>query len=235
MNIAKRTRRSAFIILTLAGYVSSVLLASPAVAQNAQLNPSVLTTIRVAPPAPVFNDDERRAELVARRARVAKEIGSTGVLVLFSAEPRIYTNDVDYEYRQENNFYYLTHLKQQGATLVLLPGNPPQREILFLPRRNPARETWDGYMYSPEQAQRLSGVAEIWDAREFQPFADALRARTLYRPKPENVLLTGGNTGDAAKPVAEFQNALMKGERRNTGATQNDLALLSAGSATRSR
>ncbi len=200
-------------------------LPSVRAAQNAQTPPSVLTTIRIAPPAPVFNDDERRAELVARRARVAQEIGDTGVLVMFSAEPRIYTNDVDYEYRQENNLYYLTHLKQQNATLVLMPGSAT-REILFLPRRNPARETWDGYMYSPEEARQLSGVAEIWDAREFQPFAEALRARTLYRPKPENVLLTAtSGASDASKPAPEFASALMKGARRNTGAPQNDLSL----------
>ncbi|MGH9902344.1 MAG: aminopeptidase P N-terminal domain-containing protein, partial [Pyrinomonadaceae bacterium] len=65
------------------------------------------TAIRLTPPAPVFDDNARRSELAERRARVAKQIGPQGVLVMFSAEPRIYTNDVDYEYRQENNLYYL--------------------------------------------------------------------------------------------------------------------------------
>ena len=40
-------------------------------------------------------------------------------MVLFSAEPKLYTNDVDYVFRQENNLYYLTNLKQAGATLVI--------------------------------------------------------------------------------------------------------------------
>ena len=145
--------------------------------------------IRVAPPAPVFPDEERQAELKARRERVMKEVGPKGLAVLFSAEPRLYTNDVDYEFRQENNLFYLTHLNQQGATLVLVPGSTGLREILFLPRRNPAREAWDGYMYSAEDARRLSGVGEIWDAREFEPFVKAVRARQPYRPAAERVLL----------------------------------------------
>jgi Xaa-Pro aminopeptidase len=148
--------------------------------------------IRVAPPAPVFNDEERRAELAARRAKVAAEVGPNGVAVLFSAEPRLYTNDVDYEFRQENNLFYLTHLNQRNATLVIAPGASGPREILFLPRRNPARETWDGYMYSPEDAQKLSGVTEIWDAAEFDSFVKAVQGRQPYSPKPEAVLLSKG-------------------------------------------
>ena len=158
------------------------------------------SVIREAPAAPVFSDAERVAELSARRARVAERIGPKSVLDLFSGEPRVYANDVDYEFRQENNLFYLTNLAQKGATLVVAPGGSP-REILFLPRRNPARETWDGYMYSPEQARRLSGVAEIWDAREFEPFMRALRARQAHRPKPEAVLLSSQGQGPAFDPL----------------------------------
>jgi len=72
---------------------------------------------------------------------VAQSIGPKGILILFSTEPRVYTNDVDYEYRQENNLYYLTNLKQNNATLVLIPGNEITPEVLFIPRRNSSRET----------------------------------------------------------------------------------------------
>ncbi len=146
------------------------------------------SVIRMAPPAPVFADDARLAELASRRARVSQSIGEKGILILFSTEPRVYTNDVDYEYRQENNLYYLTNLKQKGATLVLTPSNEAIRAILFLPRRNPAAETWTGHMYSPEEARQISGIKEIWEAGEFEPFLRALRNRQPYRPKPENIL-----------------------------------------------
>src|ERR1043166_3709482 len=83
----------------------------------------VAPNIRVTPAAPVFDDKDRLAELKHRRDRVGQSIGPQSFLILFSTEPRVYTNDVDYPYRQENNLYYLTNLKQKGATLVLLPGN----------------------------------------------------------------------------------------------------------------
>jgi len=146
--------------------------------------------VRPTPPAPVFDEKERQAELAQRRERVAQTIGSKAVLILFSAEPRVYANDVDYEYRQENNLYYLTQLKQQRATLVLLPGNRQTPEILFIPRRDGFSEVWNGRMYSAEEAAQASGIREIWEAREFEPFLQALRARQVYRPKPENVLMS---------------------------------------------
>ena len=75
------------------------------------------TSIRITPPAPKFTVAERHAELAKRRAAVAAKMADNSMLILFSAEPKLYTNDVDYVYRQENNLYYLTALKQVGATV----------------------------------------------------------------------------------------------------------------------
>lgn len=183
-----KTTRVAFALLAL---IASFAMLSPAgVSVGARAERPVASNIRITPTAPVFDDKERVAELMERRGRVAQSVGSQSLLILFSTEPRIYSNSVNYPYRQENNLYYLTNLKQKNATLVLLPGNPKHREILFLPRRNPLTETWDGYMYSPEEAYRLSGVREIWQASEFDPFIKALRNRQPYRPKPENVFMS---------------------------------------------
>src|SRR5437763_1591002 len=177
--------------LTVAALISFGLNLAPGMsAGNARARASVPPVIREAPPAPVFKDEERVAELRARRERVAEKLGPSAILVMFSAEPRVYTNDVDYEFRQENDLFYLTNLNQKGATLVLLPGNAETPEILFLPRRNPLAETWTGHMYSPEEARQLSGVGEIWEAREFEPFMRAMRTRRAYRPQADGVLLS---------------------------------------------
>ena len=76
-------------------------------------------SILITPPAPKITEAERHAELAKRRANVAAEMKDRSILILFSAEPKLYTNDVDYVFRQENNLYYLTGLKQIGATLVI--------------------------------------------------------------------------------------------------------------------
>src|SRR5205807_6600641 len=55
--------------------------------------------------------------------------------------------------------------------------------------RSPAAETWTGHMYSPQEAAQLSGIKEIWEASEFEPFITALRKHEVYRPtNPDNIL-----------------------------------------------
>ena len=76
-----------------------------------------------------FSDD-----LAARRARMMERLGPDAMPVLFSAPTRNYSLDVDYEYRQDSNLYYLTGLPQQDTILVLMPGNASRREVLFVKR-----------------------------------------------------------------------------------------------------
>jgi Xaa-Pro aminopeptidase len=174
--------------------------------------PAKSSVIKTAPAAPVFDDATRLAELASRRARVAQSIGEKGILILFSTEPRVYTNDVDYEYRQENNLYYLTNLKQKGATLVLTRGYGVVSALLFLPRRNPAAETWTGHMYSAEEASQISGIKEIWEPSEFEPFMRALRNRQPYRPKAEKILMSSipVTAENGATPATAVPNGFEK-------------------------
>jgi Xaa-Pro aminopeptidase len=165
--------------------------------------------IRVTPAAPVVTDQERQTELASRRARVAQALGPNGMLVLFSGEPRVYANDVDYPFRQENNLYYLTNLKQMNATLVMLPGNAP---LLFIPRRNPAAETWTGHMYSPEEVAQISGIGQVWEASEFEPFIKAIRNHQVYAPPAEKILLS---SLVAANAIVAGYDALFSAASKN--------------------
>ena len=185
-------------------------------------DPLVALKVQVAPKPPAISDTERHAELARRRSSVTQAIGNRAFLILFSAEPRVYTNDVDYLYRQENNLYYLTNLKQPGATLVLLPGNSTLPEILFLPRRNPAGETWSGHMYSADEASRVSGIREIWAPGEFEPFMRAIANRQPYRPRPDQILLTDKPASTSLVNTAHgFENLF-----EAAAANQADLYLL---------
>jgi Xaa-Pro aminopeptidase len=76
---------------------------------------------KIAPPPPASWQRDRLADLAARRKAVMEQIGDHAVLILYAAEPRNYANDVDWPFRQENDFFYLTGLTQPGATLVLAP------------------------------------------------------------------------------------------------------------------
>lgn len=183
--------------LTLAALVLTALPTSPrAIATG--LAPEVW---RIAPPAPRVSEAERLNELAKRRQEVMKKIGDKAIMVLFSTEPRVYTNDVDYHYRQENNLYYLTGINQDGAALVLIPSAKKTREILFVPERNPRRETWTGHMLSNHEARKRSGVQEVWDMRLLNGFLATLA------PRAEAAIAKRGNLSKPnAELTAQWQN-----------------------------
>lgn len=167
------------------------------------------TAIVRTPPAPVFSDGERQSELANRRERVARKVGAGNVLILMSSEPRVYTGDVDYEYRQENNFYYLTGIKQEHSTLVMMPyaDGTKHSAILFVPRRNPQVETWTGKMIGASDAARISGITDIRDAREFAAFMKALGEGSEYVAPPESILNKANDTSAASEAMKKFVTA----------------------------
>jgi Xaa-Pro aminopeptidase len=158
------------------------------------------------PPSPKFTDAERQIELASRRAKVATAIGKNSLMVLFSAEPKIYAGDVDFYYRQENNLYYLTNLKQQNATLVIFNDGGKLREALFLPKRNPQFEAWNGKMYSNEDASRISGILNIIDSSELPKFIENLNERSLFTSKNQISINTVADKLFLLLPVTELDS-----------------------------
>ncbi len=170
---------------------------------------------QIAPPAPKISEADRLSELAKRRQDAMKQIGDKAMMVLFSTEPRVYTLDVDYPYRQENNLYYLTGIKQEGATLVLIPNAKKTREILFMPERNPRAETWTGKMMSTEEARQRSGIQEVWDSKLLNGFLSTLV------PRAESAIAKLGSTAKpnaslAAQWQTEFQS-LMEAIKNDQG------------------
>lgn len=178
------------------------------------------------PPAPVFSDRERQTELAKRRAQVASQMQDNSVLVLFSAEPKLYTGDVDYVFRQENDLFYLTELKEQNISLVIEKKNGAVSETVFLPKRNPQFETWNGKRYSIEDAKRISGIARIVDATKFNEYLQTL-AKTPSSSERVYLLLPDGEQDSEGKreyrQEAEFASTLATGRTVNARPIFDDL------------
>jgi len=109
-----------------------------------------------------------------RRAAVMKKMGEQGMMILFSPPAKKFSGDVLYKFRQENNLYYLTGIKQEGTVLVLMPPAVTRKENLFVLDRNPAREVWTGHRLTREEALQTSGITNIYSRSEFDDFIDTL-------------------------------------------------------------
>ncbi len=138
---------------------------------------SVAATLMAASVASVAVASEFSDDLSTRRARMMERLGPDAMLILFSAPAKNYSLDVNYEYRQDSNFYYLTGLVQQDTVLVLMPGNASRREILFVKDKDPVQEHWRGRVLSHREASDLTGIHTVMSTAEFEPFVAAMLSR----------------------------------------------------------
>lgn len=119
-------------------------------------------------------------DLAVRRAAVLQHLSPDDMLVLWSAPERVYSHDVDYEFRQDSNLYYLTGIDQPDTILVLMPGNRERTAILFISPSNPEREHWNGHLLTPAEATAQSGIPTVYPTTSFDAFMDAILGGSTY-------------------------------------------------------
>ncbi len=93
-------------------------------------------------------------------------MGRGAIAVIAAAPVRIRNRDVDYPYRQDSDFHYLTGFPEPDAVAVLVPGRSQGEFILFCRERDPDRETWNG----PRAGQ--DGAVEQYGADDSFPIDD---------------------------------------------------------------
>ena len=121
-------------------------------------------------------------EFKERRERILAAI-HPGVLVVPSAPLAIRNNDVEHEYRQDSDFFYLSGFDEPDSVLVL-NSTAPQPFTLFVRPRDPEREVWDGARAGVEGAVGEFGADVAFPIAELsQKLPDAIQntERLFYR------------------------------------------------------
>jgi Xaa-Pro aminopeptidase len=75
--------------------------------------------------------------------------------------------DVHYPFRQESNFYYLSGFEEPESVLVLASTGGKNRTILFVRKRDPEKELWEGERYGTDGALSVFGADEAYLIDEF--------------------------------------------------------------------
>jgi Xaa-Pro aminopeptidase len=113
-----------------------------------------------------------RDEFARRRRQLMRIMGKGAIAILPAAPVRMRNNDVEYFYRPDSDFYYLTGFAEPEAVAALIPGRPQGEYVLFVRDRDPAREAWDGTRAGPEGAVKQYGADDafpIGDIDEILP------------------------------------------------------------------
>jgi len=150
-----------------------------------------------------------REEFARRRRQLMRSMGRDSIAVLPAAPVRHRNGDVEYAYRQDSDFHYLTGFTEPEAVAVLVPGRTQAQYILFVRERDPARESWDGRRAGPAGAARDYGADDafpIGDMDEILPGLLENRARVFY---------TMGVYADFDQRVVGWVNGLRTTQARN--------------------
>lgn len=116
-----------------------------------------------------------------RRLRVAAAIGD-GVAVIPAARERLRSNDTDYEFRQNSDFWYVTGFDEPDAALVIAPHHERERVVAFVRPRDRSKEIWTGRRMGVQAAPERLGVDAAYAIDELDAkLPDLLHgARKLY-------------------------------------------------------
>src|SRR6202167_6467901 len=80
----------------------------------------------------------------ARRKRMMEAIAPGATAIMPSAPVAVRSGDVEFVYRQDSDFYYLTGFTEPEAGVMLSPGHPGGEFVMFVRPRDRERETWTG-------------------------------------------------------------------------------------------
>ena len=110
----------------------------------------------------------REQEYKTRRKTLASSLKENSVAVLFSAKPQIRSNDTEYPYRQNSNFYYLTGFKEDNSALVILKKKDSFSTYLFVQKKDKTLELWTGKRVGAKKAKKLFEVDDVFVMDEFE-------------------------------------------------------------------
>lgn len=125
----------------------------------------------------------KQVEFEKRRKYLMAQIGNGNIGLIPSAFNQIRNGDVDYPFRQESDFYYLTGFNESDALAVFIPGREQGEYILFCREFDEKKKLWEGAHSGLEGATRHYGADDsfpIDDLNDILPGMLENKAKVFY-------------------------------------------------------
>jgi Xaa-Pro aminopeptidase len=158
-------------------------------------------------------------EFRKRREQLMRMVGKGGIAILPSAPVRIRSRDVEYRYRQDSDFFYLTGFAEPDAVAVLAPGRASGEFVLFCRERDPDKELWDGSRAGPDGATGAYGADDAFPIDDIDDIIPGLIESCT------RVYYTMGAYTDFDARIAEWINSLRSRGSKGVHTPQEFVAL----------
>ena len=158
-------------------------------------------------------------EFLKRRKQLMRMVGTGGIAILPSAPVRRRSRDVEYRFRQDSDFYYLTGFAEPDAVAVLAPGRERGEYVLFCRDRDSDKELWDGSRAGPK------GAVENFDADDAFPIDDIDDILPGIMESCSSVYYTIGAYGEFDRRMTEWVKSLRSRNARGIHTPDEFVAL----------
>ena len=148
-----------------------------------------------------------RKEFSRRRKQLMRMMGKNSIAIIPTATEQLRNRDVEFPFRADSDFYYLTGFHEPDAVAVLIPGRAHGEYLLFCRERDPAMETWNGL-----RAGTRGGV-DTFDADDAFPFGDIDEILPGLMENCDRVFYTMGSRPQFDLRIMEWINRLREGVR----------------------
>lgn len=108
----------------------------------------------------------KEKEYVSRRTALGKKLKDNSIGVLFSATMKTRSNDTEYAYRQNSNFYYLSGFKEDNAALVFHKEKGIVKTYMFVQHRDKLLELWTGKRLGEKRAKKHFKVDDVFSIQK---------------------------------------------------------------------
>ncbi len=106
-----------------------------------------------------------QSEYHQRRQAVLEALGQS-TAIFCSAPMAVMHNDVDYLFRQDSDFFYLTGFDEPNAVAVLSQTHDEHKFVLFVQPKDKKKEIWNGYVTGVEAAKERYGADHVYPIEE---------------------------------------------------------------------
>ena len=108
------------------------------------------------------------------RRKLVSHMTGNDAMLFFSGESVRKTADENFPFFTNRNFLYLTGIKQEQSTLLLLKKGDLLSEFLFVTKPDFAREIWTGRRFTESEINEISGVEGVEDISNLNKTLDSL-------------------------------------------------------------
>ena len=119
------------------------------------------------------------SEYKSRRDKLASSLPKNSVSVLFSTSNKTRSNDTNYPFRQDSNFYYMSGFKEDNSILMFIKTKKKYKSILFVNKKDKTDEMWNGKRLGVLKAKKIFLVDEVYTKDEFEKkFKESLSGKS---------------------------------------------------------